>query len=90
MAMQRGEAPRPSKRDCSTAIKVLTQYERLAEKLGIRLPPRRLEELNRKRDAGTITIGDLPGTLRREWPGGPFDGKTLDEIRAMCGLPGRR
>ena len=88
--MQGGEAPRPSKRDCGTAIKVLTQYERLAEKLGIRLPPRRIEGLNRKRDAGTITIGDLPGTLRREWPGGIFDGKTLDEIRELCGLAKRR
>src|SRR2546423_7915416 len=80
----------PSRGDCSTAIKTLTQYERLAEMLGIRLSPRRIEELNSKRDAGTITIDDLPGSLRREWPGGPFDGKTLDEIREACGMPRRR
>lgn len=78
-----GDPPAP--RDCNTAIKVLTQYERLAEKLGIRIAPARMAELNRKRDAGTITGADLPATLRREWPGGPFDGKSLAEIRALCG-----
>lgn len=77
--------PEPARRDCGTALKVLTQYERLARKLGVRLPPSRVEALNHKRDAGTIIVTDLPGTLRREWPGGMFDGKTLNEIRELCG-----
>jgi len=69
---------------CKTAIKLLTQFERLAEKYNARIAPARLTELNRKRDAGTIMVVDLPGTLRREWPGGIFDDKTLATIRAMC------
>ena len=86
--MSRG--PSISPRACNTAITILTQYERLARKQGLTLPPRRIAGLNRQRDAGTITVEDLPATLRREWPGGPFDGKTLDEIRELCGTRQRR
>lgn len=80
----------PSHKDCGTAIKVLTEYGRLASKLQIRLPSKRVEELNRRRDAGTITVADVPATLRREWPGGVFDDKTLDEIRELCGRKRRQ
>ena len=66
-------------------IKLLTQYERLTEKYNARIPPTALTELNRKRDAGTFAVEDLPAMLRREWPGGIFDGQTLAEISALCG-----
>jgi len=70
---------------CRTAIKILTQYERLASERGIHLPPNRLAELNRLRDAGKIKIGDLPATLQREFPN-EFAGMTLEEIRKLCGM----
>jgi large-conductance mechanosensitive channel len=68
---------------CNKAIKVLEQYERLAKKLNKKIPPKRLEELNRMRDAGTITSNDLPGFL--EFPGGELVGMTLEAIRKLCG-----
>jgi hypothetical protein len=70
---------------CRTAIKLLEQYERLAAKYGARLPANRLADLDRKRDAGTITSNDLPASLRAEFPG-QFAGKTLGEIRLICAL----
>jgi hypothetical protein len=82
----------PTQRDCRTAIEILTQYERLAQKLNKRLSPQVIAALDRRRDAGTITIAAIPAILRRKWPGGVFDGKTLAEIRALCqqSAPGRR
>jgi hypothetical protein len=77
---------RPSRDECNRAIKILTQYERLAAKFGKRMPPARVTELNSRRDAGEITIDMLPAFLHREWPGGRFDGRTLSEIRALCGM----
>jgi hypothetical protein len=71
--------------DCKLAIKVLTQYERLAEKLGVKLSPKRLRELNRKRDNRTITINDLPAKLRRNFPG-YFNGMSLRDIARQCFL----
>lgn len=76
----------PSKKECRKAIKILEQYQRLAEKRGVRLSPRRLEELNQLREAGTITIDDLPGILHREFPKGTFNSMTLAEIRELCGM----
>ncbi len=70
---------------CRKAIKILTQYERLARDLGRSLPPNRLAELNRLRDAGEITINHLPGSLRREFPG-QFVDMTLSAIRVLCGM----
>lgn len=79
------EPPGPPPPDvCRTAIKILTQYERLAKKFGLNLPASRLNELNRLRDTGTITINHVPGTLRGEFPLGIFGDRTLDAIRAMC------
>lgn len=78
-----GDKKRPPKDICNKAIKVLEQYERLAEKLGKKIPPKRLKELNEKRDAGTITSNDLPGFL--EFPGGELEGMTLAAIRKLCG-----
>lgn len=76
---------RPAAARCKTALKILMAFERLANDQRKRIPPRILEGLKQKRDDGTLTIDDLPGWLRSEWPGGEFNGKTLDEIRAMCG-----
>jgi hypothetical protein len=66
----------------SKAIKILTQYERLAEKLGIRISARRIEDLDRLRDAGRISTSDLPAGLLREFPG-ELAGLSLDEIRKL-------
>lgn len=74
--------PDPDK--CETAIKILTQYERLAQKLGKDLPRNRIEELNRLRDAGQIQIAHLPGSLRELFPG-EWSDLTLAAIRALCG-----
>ncbi len=75
-------APDPAR--CHKAIKILEQFERLAKKLGVRIPPKRLDHLRRLRDTGQIRSSDLPGTLSREFPG-EFAGMTLDEIRKVCG-----
>jgi hypothetical protein len=68
---------------CRTAVKLLQQYQRLTTKLGKRIPTNRLAELERKRDAGTITSDDLPGSLLAEFPG-QFAGMTLNEIPLAC------
>ena len=70
---------------CRTAIKLLREYERLAAKLGKQIPTSRLAELNRKRDAGTITSNDLPGSLLTRFPG-QFAGMTLRQIVLVCEL----
>ena len=53
---------------CMKVTKALTQYQRILEKLGKKLSPNRVSDLNKKRDAGTITVEDLPGGM--EYPGG--------------------
>jgi hypothetical protein len=75
---------KPSAKDCNTAIKILTEYERLAEKYDIKLSKDRLKKLDEKRGNGTITIFDIPKGLRSKFPG-RFVGKTLSEIIAECG-----
>ena len=79
----KSDSSKPSKDACQKAIKLLEQYERLAQKYGSNLTPKRIDELNRKRDAGTITSNDLPGAMQREFPG-EFAGMTLNEIREAC------
>jgi len=75
---------KPSKKACSTAIKLLTDYARVYEKVKKRPMPRKVEEqLDAKREAGTITSNDLPGSIQRNFPG-ELEGYTLDEIRALC------
>jgi hypothetical protein len=71
---------------CRTAIKILTQFERLAQKYGLNLSPRRIEELNRLRDSGQITINHIPGSLRDPFPLGTFGEMTLAAIRLLCGM----
>ena len=63
---------------------MLTDYERLAEKLGKRLSGDRLRRLDALRDAGQITSNDLPGSMQREFPP-QLAGETLAQIRAKCG-----
>ena len=70
--------------DCSKAIKLLEQVPRLAQKLGKKLPQRRLDELREKIADGSITSNDLPGDIQNEFPP-QFRGKTLNEIRELCG-----
>ncbi len=76
-------AKKPSRKACDTAIKLLTQYERLAAKYDIKISKKRLEELNRKRDNETITVYDLPAGLRELFPG-ELKGYNLKEIRDLC------
>jgi hypothetical protein len=80
---QFGLSRAPTKAECSTAIKVLTKFDTYCQKYRCNLSPRRLAELKAKRDAGTITIYDLPATIRHEFPG-IFGGLTLDQIRRIC------
>lgn len=64
------------------AVKILTQYERLVQKFGIRLSAKRIEELNRLRDAGRISTSDLPAHLLRFFPT-ELSGLSLEDIRAL-------
>jgi len=80
-----GDNQRPPRNLCNKAIKILTQYERLARKYGSNIGGKRLTELNRLRDTGKITINDLPATFKREFPG-QFNDMTLDQIRNLCGM----
>ena len=68
-------------RQQNTAIKILTQYERLAKKFGLQLSRQKIEELNRLRDNGLIKLANLPAKLHQEFPG-EFRDLTLDEIRS--------
>lgn len=65
---------------CRQAIKILEQYERLAEKQAAKIPPSRLTNLNLLRDSGMITINHLPGSLHKKFPR-EFQKMTLAEIR---------
>jgi hypothetical protein len=79
--------PHPSKEECSRAKKILTSWERLANKMGIKISKKRREELRRKTNDGTIRISDLPGTLRRSFPS-ELDRYDLNQIINICnGLP---
>lgn len=73
----------PTKAECSKAYKLLTAFERLAQKKGKKLSPKKLKELRRKRDDGTITSEDLPGFLQREFPG-VLEGFSLAALIKMC------
>ncbi len=76
---------KPKKARCMTAIKLLTEYESLFKRVnkGKTLDPKRVQELNTKRDNGTITFDDLPGSLKPRFPG-EFKGLTLKKIRELC------
>src|SRR5436309_7033930 len=64
----RDATPHPSKAECNRAKKILTQWNRLAQKLGVRISKKRREALRRKTNNGTIKVSDLPATLRRGFP----------------------
>jgi hypothetical protein len=79
--------PHPSKEECNRAKKILTQWERLAQKLGIKISKKRRDDLRRKTQNGTIKIADLPGGLRRQFPS-ELDRFDLNQIINICnGLP---
>jgi hypothetical protein len=69
--------------ECRKAIKLLTQYRRLASKKGRRIEEERFRRLDEKRQDGTITSFDLPATLQREFPN-RFQGWTLEVILDLC------
>jgi hypothetical protein len=73
-------APDPG--SCKKAIKILEQFERLAQKLGIKLSPKRIQDLKNLGDA--IKSTDLPAKLRANFPG-EFSGMSLKSIRQHCG-----
>jgi hypothetical protein len=77
-------APVPSKADCAKAIKLLEQVRRLAQNLGKKLSDKRLRALQQAISDGTITSDNLPGDIKNEFPGG-LKGKSLNEIRRLCG-----
>jgi Fe2+ or Zn2+ uptake regulation protein len=69
--------------DCNQALKLLTQYERLAAKYKVKLTENRVAVLDELRSQGQITSLDLPATLQRVFPG-QFRGLTLNEVRQIC------
>jgi hypothetical protein len=73
--------PEPAR--CNTAIKLLEQFERLARKFGIAIPPKKLMDLRNRRSKETIRSSDLPAKLRSQFPG-EFAGKSLKTIRDLC------
>jgi hypothetical protein len=75
----------PDPARCHTAIKLLTQFERLAKKYGLTLSPNRVKRLKGLRDAGKIKCSDLPAKLRSLFPG-EFTSMTLAAIRDLCGM----
>jgi hypothetical protein len=63
-----------------TAIKILTQYERLANKYNLNLSAEKIRSLNLLRDNGLIKFSDLPAKLRAEFPG-EFCDMNLNQIK---------
>ena len=61
----------------------LEQFERLANKFGLKIPQKRLDRLRQLRDSGRIQSKDLPAKLIREFPG-EFARLTLSAIRRAC------
>ena len=69
--------------DCHKAIKLLTQWARLAQKFGKNIGNSTTNRLNQKMGDGSITSGDLPGSIGNEFPDS-LKGYTLNEIREKC------
>ncbi len=79
--------PRPTKQECSRAKKILSAWERLAQKYGVNIGAKRIRELRRKTQDGTIRLSDLPAKLRREFPD-ELSRYNLNQITNICnGLP---
>jgi len=82
-AAQEKKAQQKKKAVCREAIKALTGYNKTFEKVKHRpLARKTKEKLDAKLRDGTITSKDLPGGLK--FPGGPLEGKSLNEIRKLC------
>lgn len=76
-------ADKPSKDDCNKAQKLLKQPFRLSEKLGKKIPEARKALLRSKIEAGTITSGDLPGSIQNDFPP-KLKGLPLYEVIERC------
>ncbi len=75
---------KPSPADCNKALKLLKAVLRLANDRNIKLSEDQKNKLREKISNGTITSGDLPPSIANEMPR-QFQGKTLNEVRKMCG-----
>ncbi|HLP87416.1 MAG TPA: hypothetical protein VK184_02275 [Nostocaceae cyanobacterium] len=64
------------------AIKILSQYERLANKHGLNLSEEKIKQLNDLREQGLIKISHLPAKLRAEFSW-EFSDMNLNDIRAF-------
>ena len=70
------------KKSLQTVKKHLTEYDRLANKLGLEISQNKRKQLNEKKNLGTIKGTDLPAKLRKEIPGELID-LTLNEVEEM-------
>jgi RHS repeat-associated protein len=76
--------PPPPKKKCNKAIKLLEQYERLADNYNLKLGKGKLQKLNALRGSGAIRKSDLPVKIQREFPD-EFRNDDLNSIRKKCG-----
>ncbi len=75
----------PTKKECVTALKVLRDFRRLVKKFSPGTSEKRLKELKRLLDAGTLRPDDLPGGVKNRAPiARRFFGKTIREIEEEC------
>lgn len=72
-----------SREACRKALKTLKEYTRLYEQPGRLMPAGLKAVLDNKRDNGDITSHDLPGSLRRDFPG-ELASLSLREIQDLC------
>jgi hypothetical protein len=70
------------KKRLQTVKKLLTEYDRLANKFSLEIPQNKLKQLDEKRNLGTIKGTDLPATLKKEIPRELID-LTLNEVEKM-------
>jgi hypothetical protein len=73
----------PTKQECKTAMKILRGFRRLVKEHAPGTSTKRIEQLQRKLDEGTLRPDDLPARVRRRIPG-RFYGKTIREIEHEC------
>lgn len=70
------------KKSLQTVKKLLTEYERLANKYNLNISPVKLKQLDEKRNLGTIKPTDLFAKLRKEIPK-ELENMTLEEVKRM-------
>jgi hypothetical protein len=72
-----------SKESCNKAKELMDQVKRLGGKTGVKILPKRLQEIKNKITNGSLTYSDLPGSLQTEFPG-EFKSLTYNEIKNRC------